>query len=53
MAFAVATGGAMGLLLWRQRRSPASAAVRKVRQILERQPVVTGPHLNNKGGDQA
>jgi uncharacterized membrane protein len=36
-----ATGGAMILLLWRQRRSPASAAVRKVRQILERQPVVT------------
>jgi uncharacterized membrane protein len=44
VAFAVATGGAMTLLLWRQRRSPASAAVRKVRHILERQPVVRGPH---------
>ena len=48
VAFAVATGGAMVLLLWRQRRSPASAAVRKVRQILERQPVVTGPHLSKR-----
>jgi uncharacterized membrane protein len=52
IAFAVATGGAMVLLLWRQRRSPASAAVRKVRQILERQPVVVGPHLADKNRDQ-
>jgi uncharacterized membrane protein len=43
--FVVATLGAMALLLWRQRRSPASIAVRKVRQILERQPVIPGPHL--------
>ena len=40
------TLGAMLLLLWRQRRSSASVAVRKVRQILERQPVVHGPHLS-------
>lgn len=52
IAFAVATGGAMILLLWRQRRSPASAAVRKVRQILERQPVVIGPHLAGKDSEQ-
>lgn len=45
IAFLVATSGAMGLLLWRQRRSRASVAVRKVRQILERQPIVPGPHL--------
>jgi uncharacterized membrane protein len=45
IAFGVATGGAMVLLLWRQRRSAASTAVRKVREILERQPVTTGPHL--------
>ena len=43
--FLAATLGAMTLLLWRQRRSRASMAVRKVRQILERQPVVHGPHL--------
>jgi len=53
LAFAIATGGAMTLLLWRQRRSPASAAVRRVRQILERQPVVTGPHLAEKKTDRA
>ena len=53
IAFAVATGGAMVLLLWRQRRSPASAAVRKIRQILERQPVVVGPHLAGKDSEQA
>ena len=47
MPFLTATVGAMTLLLWRQRRSRASAAVRKVRQILERQPVVHGPHLTN------
>jgi len=52
IAFAVATGGAMMLLLWRQRRSPASAAVRKVRQILERQPVVVGPHLRKNNSEQ-
>jgi uncharacterized membrane protein len=52
IAFAVATGGAMTLLLWRQRRSPASAAVRKIRHILERQPVVTGPHLTGKDREQ-
>ncbi len=45
MPFLAATLGAMTLLLWRQRRSRASTAVRKVRQILERQPVVYGPHL--------
>jgi hypothetical protein len=39
-------------LLWRQRRSPASAAVRKVRQILERQPVVVGPHMASKDSEQ-
>ena len=44
-AFIAATLGALALLLWRQRRSRASTAVRKVRQILERQPVVHGPHL--------
>jgi uncharacterized membrane protein len=53
IAFAVMTGGAMVLLLWRQRRSPASAAVRKVRQILERQPVVVGPHLAGRDSEQA
>jgi uncharacterized membrane protein len=51
VAFAVATGGAMALLLWRQRRSPASAAVRRVRQILERQPLITGPHLAKRDHD--
>lgn len=45
--FLAATLGAMTLLLWRQRRSRASIAVRKVRQILERQPVVHGPHLSS------
>ncbi|WP_426013022.1 DUF599 domain-containing protein [Caulobacter sp. DWR2-3-1b2] len=45
IAFAAATGGAMALLLWRQRRSPASVAVRRIREILEAQPVTTGPHL--------
>ncbi len=52
IAFAVATGGAMALLLWRQRRSPASAAVRKVRRILERQPVVVGPHMTGKDSER-
>ncbi|AAK23002.1 DUF599 domain-containing protein [Caulobacter vibrioides] len=46
LPFLTATLGAMLLLLWRQRRSSASVAVRKVRQILERQPVVHGPHLS-------
>ncbi|MFY8144326.1 MAG: DUF599 domain-containing protein [Caulobacter sp.] len=46
LPFLIATLGAMLLLLWRQRRSRASTAVRKVRQILERQPVVHGPHLS-------
>ena len=45
LPFMTATLGAMALLLWRQRRSRASTAVRKVRQILERQPVVHGPHM--------
>ena len=45
IAFAVATGGAMVLLVWRQRRSPASAAVRRIRAILEAQPVTVGPHM--------
>ena len=44
-AFLAATLGALLLLVWRQRRSRAASAVRKVRQILERQPVVHGPHL--------
>jgi uncharacterized membrane protein len=48
LPFLVATLGAMTLLLWRQRRSRASAAVRKVRQILERQPVTHGPHFSRK-----
>lgn len=52
IAFAIATGGAMVLLLWRQRRSPASTAVRKVREILERQPVVVGPHLADQDREQ-
>jgi uncharacterized membrane protein len=47
LPFLTATLGAMLLLLWRQRRSRASVAVRKVRQILERQPVVHGPHLSS------
>jgi uncharacterized membrane protein len=46
LPFLIATLGAMLLLLWRQRRSRASTAVRKVRQILERQPVVHGPHFS-------
>jgi uncharacterized membrane protein len=46
LPFLVATLGAMTLLLWRQRRSRASDAVRKVRLILERQPVVHGPHFS-------
>ncbi|NQE60867.1 DUF599 domain-containing protein [Caulobacter sp. RHG1] len=45
LPFMIATLGAMTLLLWRQRRSRASTAVRKVRHILERQPVVHGPHM--------
>ena len=45
LPFMTATLGAMTLLLWRQRRSRASIAVHKVREILERQPVVHGPHL--------
>uniref|UniRef100_B0SXX3 DUF599 domain-containing protein n=1 Tax=Caulobacter sp. (strain K31) TaxID=366602 RepID=B0SXX3_CAUSK len=52
IAFAFATGGAMALLLWRQRRSPASTAVRKVREILERQPVVVGPHLAGRDNER-
>lgn len=50
-AFIAATLGALALLLWRQRRSQASSAVRKVRQILERQPVVHGPHLQHAEKD--
>ncbi|NGM49097.1 DUF599 family protein [Caulobacter sp. 602-2] len=46
-AFLAASLGALVLLVWRQRRSRASVAVRKVRQILERQPVVHGPHMRN------
>ncbi|MFT4252707.1 MAG: DUF599 family protein [Caulobacter sp.] len=49
-AFLAASIGALVLLVWRQRRSRASVAVRKVRQILERQPVVHGPHM--RGGAQ-
>jgi uncharacterized membrane protein len=47
LPFLTATLGAMTLLLWRQRRSGASTAVHKVREILESQPVVHGPHLTN------
>ena len=45
LPFLAATLGAMSLLLWRQRRSRASDALRKVREILERQPVTHGPHF--------
>jgi len=45
IAFAVAVAGAMALLLWRQRRSRASIAVRRVREIPRRQPIPPGPHL--------
>jgi uncharacterized membrane protein len=45
IAFITAVSGAMALLLWRQRRSRASIAVRRVREILERQPITPGPHL--------
>lgn len=38
-AFIAATLGAMTLLLWRQRRSPASRGVRALREILERPEV--------------
>ena len=34
--FMVATVGAVALLLWRQRRSPAAAAIRDLRKLLER-----------------
>ncbi len=50
-AFLAASLGALVLLVWRQRRSRASVAVRKVRQILERQPVVHGPHMRGLAGD--
>jgi uncharacterized membrane protein len=50
-AFIAATLGALALLLWRQRRSRASSAVRKVRQILERQSVVHGPHMRHAEKD--
>jgi uncharacterized membrane protein len=50
-AFLAASIGALVLLVWRQRRSRASVAVRKVRQILERQPVVHGPHMRGLAGD--
>ncbi|THD77528.1 MAG: DUF599 family protein [Phenylobacterium sp.] len=35
-AFLAATLGALALLLWRQRRSPAAAAVRDLRKLLEK-----------------
>ena len=35
-ALLVATGGAVGLLLWRQRRSRAADAVRRLRQLAEK-----------------
>jgi uncharacterized membrane protein len=53
LPFVIATLGAMALLLWRQRRSRASMAVRKVRQILERQPVVHGPHHTDRPASEA
>lgn len=34
-AFIIATGGAVGLLLWRQRRSRSAAAIRDLRRLLE------------------
>jgi len=52
VAFVAAVSGAMALLLWRQRRSRASIAVRRVRQILEQQPVIPGRHLTQDRGDQ-
>ncbi|MCR5874548.1 DUF599 family protein [Phenylobacterium sp. J426] len=36
VAFMAATLGAVGLLLWRQRSSPAAAAIRDLRRLLER-----------------
>ena len=36
--FIAATVGAMGLLLWRQRRSPAARAVAELRALIERTP---------------
>ncbi len=36
VAFMTATLGAVGLLLWRQRSSRAAAAIREIRQLLER-----------------
>jgi uncharacterized membrane protein len=42
--FIVATLGAMSLLLWRQRRSPAARGVAALREILERPEVANAPH---------
>lgn len=50
-AFLVATLGALALLVWRQRGSRAAAAVRKAREILERQPVAPGPHMKHAAQD--
>jgi uncharacterized membrane protein len=36
--FMIATVGAMGLLIWRQRRSPAAAAIAELRKLLENRP---------------
>jgi uncharacterized membrane protein len=38
IAFMVATVGAVTLLVWRQRRSPAAAAMAELRKLLERPP---------------
>ena len=37
-AFAIATLGAIGLLVWRQRRSPAARAIRDLRLAIEKAP---------------
>jgi uncharacterized membrane protein len=43
IAFMAATAGAMGLLLYRQRRSPAALAIHDLRQALEAHPDSTPP----------
>jgi uncharacterized membrane protein len=44
--FAAATLGAVGLLLWRQRWSPAAKAIREFRELIERRPA---PSLDGEG----
>ncbi len=44
-AFMTATAGAVGLLFWRQRQSPAAAAIHDFRQLLEaREPPAPSDH---------